>query len=71
MKWISKSSTDLRVSNGVKQWAVITPILFSSYMDALFERLKPNAIGCHVGPIYAGVFGYADDLRWLPHPYAV
>ena len=31
-------------------------------MDALFERLKRNAIGCHVGPVYAGAFGYADDV---------
>ena len=62
MKWNSKSSTDFCVSNGVKQGAVISPILFSSYMDALFERLKRNAIGCHVGPVYAGAFGYADDV---------
>ena len=31
-------------------------------MGALFERLKRNAIGCHVGPVYAGAFGYADDV---------
>ena len=31
-------------------------------MDALFDRLKRNAIGCHVGPVNAGAFGYADDV---------
>ena len=62
VKWNSKSSTYFCVSNRVKQGAVISPILFSSYMDALFERLKRNAIGCHVGPVYAGTFGYADDV---------
>ena len=31
-------------------------------MDALFEQLKRNAIGCHVGPVYADAFGYADDV---------
>ena len=31
-------------------------------MDALFERLKRNAIGCHVDSVYAGAFGYADDV---------
>ena len=51
VKWNSKNSTDFSVSNGVKQGAVISPILFSSYMDALFDRLKRNAIGCHVGPV--------------------
>ena len=62
VKWNSKSSTDFCVSNGVKQWAVISPILFISYMDALFERLKRNAIGCHVGPVYAGAFEHADNV---------
>ena len=62
VKWNSKNSTDFSVFNGVKQGAVISPILFGSYMDALFDRLKRNAIGCHVGPVYAGAFGYADDV---------
>ena len=43
------------------QGAVISPILFSSYMDALFERLKRNAIGWHASSVYAGAFGYDHD----------
>ena len=33
VKWNSKNSTDFSVSNGVKQGAVISPILFTTYMD--------------------------------------
>ena len=33
-------STDFCVSDGVKQGAVISPLLFSNYMDALFKILK-------------------------------
>ena len=62
VKWNSKSSTDFCVSNRVKQGTVISPIIFSSYMDALFKRLNINAIGCHIGSVYAGAFGYADDV---------
>ena len=62
VKWNSKNSSDFTVSNGVKQGAVISPILFSAYMDILFKQLKHNGIGCHVGPVYAGAFGYADDV---------
>ena len=40
-------------------------------MDALFERLKRNAIGCHVGPVYAGAFWGLPTSRWLPHPYTL
>ena len=53
VKWNSKNSTDFTVSNGVKQGAVISTILFSAYMDILFKQLKHNGIGCHVGPVYA------------------
>ena len=62
VKWNGKNSTDFSVYNGVKQGAVIFKILFSSYMNALFDRLKCNAIGCRVGPVYACAFGYADDV---------
>ena len=33
VKWDSKNSSDFSVSNGVKQGAVISPILFTAYMD--------------------------------------
>ena len=62
VKWNSKNSTEFCVSNGVKQGAVISLILFSSYMGALFERLKRNTVGCHVGPVYDGAFVYADNV---------
>ena len=62
VKWNSKNPSDFSVSNGVKQGAVISPILFTAYMDKLFKQLKRNGIGCHVGPVYAGAFGYADDM---------
>ena len=58
LKWNSKNLTDFTVSNGVKQGAVISPILFSAYINKLFKQLKRNGIGCHVGPVYAG----ADDV---------
>ena len=34
-------------------------------MDKLFKQLKRNGIGCHVGPVYAGAFGYADDVALI------
>ena len=57
-----QNSTEFSVSSGVKQGAVMSPILFSAYMKILFKQLKRNDIGCHVGPVYAGAFRYADDL---------
>ena len=62
VKWNSKNSTEFFVSNGVKPGKVISPILFTAYMDKLLKQLKCNGIGCHIGPVYADAFGYADDV---------
>ena len=53
------------VSNGVKQGGVISPLLFSCYIDNLFSQLQHSGLGCHVGLSYAGAFGYADDIALL------
>ena len=58
VQWNSAHSTPIPLHNGVKQWGVLSPILFSMYIDSLLEKLK----GCHVGRTFAGVFAYADDI---------
>ena len=63
VKLKSKNSTDFSVSNGVKQGAVISPILSIAYMDKLFKQLKRNGIGCHVGPVYAVHMGMLTVRR--------
>ena len=38
----------------------------------LFVKLQDLGLGCHVGPIFAGFFGYADDVTVLaPTLYAM
>ena len=51
--------------NAVKQGAIMSPILFSVYMDELFERLDKSGVGCHMGNHYTGSLGNADDLTPL------
>ena len=48
-------STKFTASNGVKQGAILSPILFSVYMDELFERLEKSGVGCH---------NYGESLYW-------
>ena len=62
IKWGTEHSDNFNVSNGVKQGGVISPLLFSCYIDKLFSRLQNSAVGCHVGSSYARSFGYADDI---------
>ena len=65
IKWANKLSEPFTVANGVKQGAVISPLLFSIYIDNLFRKLKQLDLGCHGGPTFAGAFGYADDVALI------
>ena len=65
VRWKNKFSFEFNIRNGVRQGAVLSPILFCFYMDNLFKLLRESKSGCWVGDYYAGVFGYADDLLLL------
>ena len=43
----------------MKQGGVLSPELFSVYIDELLTRLKHSGYGCMVGH---GAFAYADDI---------
>ena len=65
VKWNNERSNLFNLSNGVKQGSVISPLLFSIYIDELFSKLEYLGLGCHVGLTYAGAFGYADDIALI------
>ena len=44
---------------------VLSPVLFTVYLDNLLKTLKQRNIECKIGNSYLGVFGYADDLTLL------
>ena len=65
IKWGSYFSDTFNVSNGVKQGGVLSPILFITYFNDLFKRMRHSQLGCHIGNMYIGALGYADDLTLL------
>ena len=65
IKWGNSLSTKFTVSNGVKQGEVLSPLLFTIYVDQLFIQLKTCGFGCHIGNSFSGDFGYADDIVLL------
>ena len=65
MRWGNHTSEQFAACNGVKQGAILSPILFSVYMDGLFDKLEESGVGCHMANYYAGGLGYADDLTLL------
>ena len=48
-----------------KQGAVLSPILFTDYIDKLLTRLRESGVGCHIDGVFAGAFGYANDIVLL------
>ena len=64
VRWCNNTT----VSNGVKPGGVLSPIMFTVYMDELFNRLARAG----VGNLFAGAFGYADDETLLePTKYSM
>ena len=62
IKWGDTLSEPFKGSNGVRQGGVISPILFTVYMDKLVDILQDSNAGCWLGDKYFGVFIYADDI---------
>ena len=72
VRWQSETSDWHAASNGVKQGGVISPMLFVNYVDELLRRLSCSGVGCFVGHVFCGSFGYADDVTLLaPSPHAL
>ncbi len=63
--WCTYIGDIVSASNGVKQGGVMSPLLFTVYVDELLVRLSKSKYGCYVGQVYCGSFGYADDVVLL------
>ena len=62
VRWNSTFSELFSVSNGVKQGGVLSPILFSLYLDKLLVELRELGIGCHMNGLFTAAFIYANDI---------
>ena len=65
VKWNTSYSHRFSVSNGVKQGAVSSPLLFSVYINDLILQLRSSGLGCRFDHCFFGCLGYADDLLLL------
>ena len=50
------------MSNGVRQGGILSPKLFSVYMDDLSNMLSRSCVGCYIDNVFVKHVFYADDL---------
>ena len=65
VRWENVHSNKFGVSNGVRQGGVLSPIIFSIYLDSLLVTLKHADIGCSWDGEFSGALAYADDVVLL------
>jgi hypothetical protein len=53
------------VANGVKQGGIMSPVLFTMYVDDLLIRLRDSGLGCRIKDEYIGAIAYADDITLI------
>jgi len=63
--WLDSKSEYFDCLNGVKQGGVLSPLLFTIYMDVLLDKLQKNGVGCWLQNQFFGCLCYADDLCLL------
>lgn len=59
------SSDTYAVENGLMEGAILSPFLYTIFVDGLARRLEAAKLGCKVGGAWAGALYYADDLVLL------
>ena len=54
VRWCNTLSDPFSCANGVKQGGVLSPLLFSVYMDELLGRLSRSGVGCPIDEEFVG-----------------
>ena len=62
IQWGETRSSFFTISNGVPQRGILSPKLFSIYMDDLSNLLISSGIGCFLDKVCFNHVFYADDL---------
>ena len=62
VKWGRNVSSFISLHAGVRQGGVLSPILFSVFIDDIVAEVKVANVGCCISTICVSIFLYADDV---------
>ena len=62
VKWGSIHSHVIPLLSGVRQGGILSPLLFSLFVDSVLTQLEQSSLGCFVNTVCYNSFMYADDL---------
>jgi hypothetical protein len=65
VRWGQFVSRFVYLSCGVRQGGVLSPYLFSIYVDDVIDKITRSNIGCNLRLMCISIFMYADDLLIL------
>jgi len=65
IKWYGCVSTFFKLTAGVRQGGVLSPVLFAIFIDCLALKVKAANLGCYLSTNCACIFLYADDIMLL------
>ena len=63
--WCGKSSRVFTINQGVKQGGILSPFLYSLFVNDLLKELAVSGYGVSVDDLFTGAPMYADDLALI------
>ncbi|VDI57173.1 Hypothetical predicted protein [Mytilus galloprovincialis] len=65
VKWLDGISTPFNIKQGVRQGGILSTHLYKVFVQDLLVELEENALGYHLGNVYAGTPTCADDIAFI------
>jgi len=65
VKWNSQLSYWFPVRSGVRQYSVLSPSLFSVFMNLIIVNIRSHDLGCYINRTLITCILYADDIILL------
>ena len=65
VRWKGIKSESFSMKNGLKQGAILSPYLFSVFLDPLLKEINGSRLGCYIGNIPCNVLAFSDDVVLL------